>query len=56
MMLNFIGLKPFITAEMCLGEGTGGVLLLPILDAALSVYNSSHIFDALPMEKYEEFV
>ncbi len=53
-MLDFIGLKPLITAEMCLGEGTGGILLLPMLDAALAVYNSSHRFDNLPMERYVE--
>ena len=53
-MLDFIGLKPLITAEMCLGEGTGGILLLPMLDAALTVYNSSHRFDNLPMERYVE--
>lgn len=53
-MLEFLGLEPPITAGLCLGEGTGGVLLLPMLDAALAVYNSAHLFDNLPMEKYKE--
>ena len=53
-MLEKIGLKPLITAEMRLGEGTGGVLLLPLLDGALSVYNHAHRFDELPMERYVE--
>jgi len=39
---------------MCLGEGTGGVLLLPMLDAALEVYHSVHQFDVLDIEQYEE--
>lgn len=55
MMLDYLGMKPLITAEMCLGEGTGGVLLLPMLDAALAVYNSAHRFDQLPMERYKEY-
>lgn len=55
-ILDFIGLKPLITAEMCLGEGTGGILLIPLLDGALSVYKSAHKFDNLPMEKYEELI
>lgn len=54
-MLEFLGFEPSITAGLCLGEGTGGILLLPMLDAALAVYDSEHIFDNLPMEKYKEF-
>lgn len=53
-MLEYIGLKPLITAEMCLGEGTGGVMLLPLLDGALALYNSVHKFENLPMERYVE--
>lgn len=51
-MLERLGMKPLITAELCLGEGTGGVLLLPLLDGALAVYHSSHRFENLPMERY----
>ena len=47
MILDEIGLKPIINAELCLGEGTGGILLLPMLDGALSVYNSAHKFENL---------
>lgn len=53
-MLDYIEQKPLITAQMCLGEGTGGVMLLPLLDGALSVYNSAHRFDELPIERYKE--
>lgn len=52
MLLEHLGLKPLITAGLCLGEGTGGVLLLPLLDGALSVYRSEHQFANLPMERY----
>lgn len=53
-MLEYIGLKPLITAEMCLGEGTGGAMLLPLLDGAAAVYNSPHKFNNLPIERYVE--
>lgn len=54
MLLEKLGLKPLITAEMRLGEGTGGIMLLPLLDGALSVYNSAHRFDEMGMERYVE--
>lgn len=53
-ILDLLGLKPLITAELALGEGTGGILLLPLLDGALSVYNSAHSFDDLQIERYVE--
>ena len=53
-MLDYLGLQPLITAGLCLGEGTGGLFLLPLLDGALAVYRSSHRFDNLPMERYVE--
>ena len=53
-ILEFLDLKPMITAEMCLGEGGGGIMLLPLLDGALTVYDSAHRFAALPIEAYEE--
>lgn len=55
MMLDLIDLKPVITAEMHLGEGTGGIMLLPLLDGALAVYDQAHRFDDLHIERYVEF-
>lgn len=54
MLLEKIGLKPLINAEMRLGEGTGGIMLLPLLDGALAVYNHSHKFDEIGIERYVE--
>ena len=54
MLLEKIGLKPIINAEMRLGEGTGGIMLLPLLDGALAVYNHSHKFDEIGIERYVE--
>lgn len=54
MLLEKIGLEPIINAEMRLGEGTGGIMLLPLLDGALAVYNHSHKFDDIGIERYVE--
>ncbi len=54
-LLARLGLKPIITAELALGEGTGGILLLPLLDGALAVYNSAHRFEDLNMERYVNY-
>ncbi|MEG2073945.1 MAG: nicotinate-nucleotide--dimethylbenzimidazole phosphoribosyltransferase, partial [Angelakisella sp.] len=51
-VLNALGLKPLITAEMRLGEGSGAVAALPLLDMALAVYNSSQTFGHLGIEAY----
>lgn len=54
LLLDAIGLKPVITAQMRLGEGTGGIMLLPLLDGALSIYNNAHRFDDIGLERYTE--
>lgn len=54
-MLESMGLKAIIDGELCLGEGTGGAMLIPLLDGALSVYHSAHRFDELKMEQYEDY-
>jgi nicotinate-nucleotide--dimethylbenzimidazole phosphoribosyltransferase len=38
LILEALGLNPVIHAETALGEGTGGIMLLPLLDLALKVY------------------
>jgi len=53
MLLDAIGLQPVIQAGMRLGEGTGAVCLLPLLDAALALYNGT-TFDETGMDAYEE--
>ena len=54
LLLDMIGLCAPLEAGMRLGEGTGGAMLLPLLDGALSVYNSSHRFDDIGIERYVE--
>ena len=52
LLLAAIGLKPLIDAGMHLGEGTGAVMLLPLLDGALAVYRGAHRFDDIGLERY----
>ena len=40
---------------MSLGEGSGAVLLLPLLDAALAVYRGMGSFDDIHVEAYHRF-
>lgn len=55
LLLERLGLMAPITAGLHLGEGTGGVMLLPLLDGALAVYNGAHRFDDMNMERYIEY-
>ena len=45
-------MEPILHADMALGEGTGAVALLPLLDMALRVYHGPHTFDDLGMAAY----
>ena len=54
-IMTFLGLKPVLTAQMCLGEGTGAVMLFPLLEGALEIYSSGHLFSELKLEQYKEF-
>ena len=50
--LDSFGLKAPIHAEMRLGEGSGAVMLLPLLDMALALYHSGQSFERLGIEAY----
>jgi len=51
-VLSILNKKPIIYANMRLGEGTGGVTLLPLLDMALAVYHGQSTFDAVGIDAY----
>ena len=51
-LLEMMHLKAVIDAGLRLGEGTGGLLLLPLLDGALALYRHAHTFDEENMERY----
>lgn len=55
-VMERLGLKPVLHAGMRLGEGTGGVCLLPFLDIALAEYRRAHRFEETDVEQYQELI
>ena len=53
MVLEELGLKPFLYANMCLGEGTGAAAVMPLLDMALAVYDGMTTFADEQIEAYQ---
>ena len=51
-LLDALGLPPLITAGMRLGEGSGAVAAMPLLDMALAVYRSGQSFAKLGIAPY----
>ena len=51
-VLNALELQPLICADMCVGEGTGAVAAMPLLDMGLEVYRSMSTFDDIQIEAY----
>jgi nicotinate-nucleotide--dimethylbenzimidazole phosphoribosyltransferase len=43
-LLEYLGLDPILTLDMRLGEGTGAVLALPIIESALRLYSDMATF------------
>lgn len=52
-VLTALDLHPILDADLALGEGTGAVALIPLLDMALRVYHGPHTFDALGIAAYK---
>lgn len=52
LLLEAMGKAPLITAGMRLGEGTGAVAAIPMLDMAAAVYGQSATFDDCGVETY----
>lgn len=52
MLLDALKLAPLITAGMYLGEGSGAVAALPLLDMAYAVYNEMPTFDEIKIDSY----
>ncbi|HCS66655.1 MAG TPA: hypothetical protein DIW34_00010 [Oribacterium sp.] len=53
--LDALGLRAILDADLSLGEGSGAVLLLPMLDAALAVYQGMGSFEDIHVEAYHRF-
>ena len=52
LVLEALGLTGFLQAGLRLGEGTGAVAALPLLDVALAVYRSGHTFGTMGLVPY----
>ena len=53
--LEKMGLPAIIDAEMSLGEGSGAVLLMPILSSAVEAFNRMGSFSDMDVEAYHRF-
>ena len=51
-IMDELQLQPILHADMALGEGTGAVAVIPLLEMALKVYHGTHTFDDLGMVAY----
>ena len=54
-VLKALELEPVINAGMCLGEGTGALMLFPMLDMAVDIYENMSTFDGIGVKRYERF-
>lgn len=55
VILNELGLLPVLQADMALGEGTGAVMMLSLLQMAEAVYREEFTFEAISVKQYERF-
>ena len=53
MVLAALEKEAYLTCDMCLGEGTGAVALMPILDLAFCVYDEMSTFGDIHVEEYK---
>ena len=53
--LHMLDLKPVIDADMALGEGSGAVMLYPLLDMVMNLYYEGVIFTDTTISQYERF-
>lgn len=56
LVLKELGLSYLIDAGMSLGEGSGAVAAIPLLEMGVNVYRKMSTFEEIQVEQYEEFV
>jgi nicotinate-nucleotide--dimethylbenzimidazole phosphoribosyltransferase len=54
VLLEYIGLKPILALNMWLGEGTGAVLAMPIIESAMGLYNEMATFSSAGVSEAKE--
>ena len=50
-----LAIEPVIMADMALGEGTGAVMMMSLIDTANHVYKESYSFDEAGVGQYERY-
>lgn len=55
LICSELGLRPVIDADMALGEGTGAIMEMSLLDMAMAVYDSTYTFDQGNLEQYSRY-
>ncbi len=55
MALEKLGLTPFLSGNMALGEGTGAIMLFPVLDMVLDYYEHGAKFADYKLDEYKRF-
>lgn len=55
MIMKELGLEPVIYGRLALGEGTGAVMLFPLLEMAYQVYLENSTFEQIQIGAYEHF-
>lgn len=53
LIIEELGLETFIQGNLCLGEGSGAILMMPILDMALAIFKQMETFDGIQVEAYQ---
>ena len=53
-VMDALELKPVIRGELALGEGSGAVMMLPLLNMALDIYGQETYMGALGLAPYEK--
>lgn len=54
-LMKELGLEPVIDGQMALGEGTGAVMMLSLLEMALCVYRKRTLFSDINVGQYERY-
>lgn len=55
IVLETLGLEAMIHGHLALGEGSGAVMLMPLLDMAMDVYQHMGSFDDYGIQSYDRF-
>jgi len=55
-ILKELALEPALDAGMCLGEGSGAVAALPLIDMGAEIYHRMSTFEQIQVEAYQELI